>query len=250
MNDQKIALVTGGGSGMGEATSHRLARDGRAVAVLDINGDAAQRVANDIVNAGGTAMAVQCDIAERSAVNQAVANVREKLGPITILINNAAAEHFAPVQDITDADWDHVMDVNIKAHYYLVQAVLPDMESTGWGRVVNLSAFGAQIGAPNMALYTASKGAVISMTRSLAIELGPKGITVNNVSPGFIDTPMARRAIDGDMFPVPYEQIIATYPIARLGTAEEIAAACAFFASEDASYITGQMLGVNGGTAF
>ena len=114
---------------------------------------------------------------------------------------------------------------------------------------INETGLGAQIGAPNMVHYTATKGAIIAMTRSLAIELGPKGITVNSVSPGFIDTPMARRAIDGGLFPVPYEQIIATYPIPRLGQPDDIAAACAFFASEDAGYVTAQVLGVNGGAA-
>jgi len=141
------------------------------------------------------------------------------------------------------------MAVNLKAMFFTVQAVLPDMLEAGWGRIVNLSAFGAQLGAPNMALYTASKGGVISMTRSLAVELGHKGITVNSVSPGFIDTPMARRAIDAGLFPVPYEQILAAYPVPRLGLPEEIAAACAFLASEDAGYITAQVLGVNGGAA-
>jgi NAD(P)-dependent dehydrogenase (short-subunit alcohol dehydrogenase family) len=123
------------------------------------------------------------------------------------------------------------------------------MLAAGWGRIVMLSALGAQIGAPNMAHYTASKGAVISLTRSLAVELGPKGITVNSISPGFIDTPMARRAIDGNLFPVPYEQILATYPIPRMGLPEEVAAACSFFVSEEAGYVTAQLLGVNGGCA-
>jgi NAD(P)-dependent dehydrogenase (short-subunit alcohol dehydrogenase family) len=121
------------------------------------------------------------------------------------------------------------------------------MVAAGWGRIINLSALGAQIGGANMVHYTATKGGVIAMTRSLAVEFGHKGITVNSISPGFIDTPMARRAIDGDLFPVPYRQIVASYPIPPLGLPEEVAAACAFFASEEAGYVTGQLLGVNGG---
>ena len=177
----------------------------------------------------------------------AVNSVREALGPITILINNAAVENFSPFQEISGESWDRLMAVNLKGTYQVTQVVLPDMLAAGWGRIVNLSALGAQSGAPNMALYTATKGGVIAMTRSLAIELGPKGITVNSVSPGFIDTPMARRAIDGNLFPVPYEQILATYPIPRIGQPDEVAAACAFFASDEAGYITAQLLGVNGG---
>lgn len=249
-SESRNAIVTGGASGMGKATSLRLAHEGRAVGVLDIDAQGAAAVAAEIEAAGGRAIALAADLGDRGQIEAAVSRTRDALGPVTIVVNNAAVESFAPVAEVTDADWDHLMGVNLKGAFILIQAALPDMVAAGWGRVINVSAFGAQIGAPNMALYTASKGGVISMTRSLAVELGRQGITVNSVSPGFIDTPMARRAIDGDLFPVPYEQIIAGYPIPRLGRPEEIAAACAFFASEDAGYITGQLLGVNGGTAF
>ena len=246
----KTALVTGGGAGMGKAIALRFAREGHKVGVLDINGVDAASVADAIIAAGGEAVAVTADIADRKAVNAAVAEVRRVLGAITILVNNAATESFTPFPEIDEAIWDRLMNVNLKGTYQVTQSVLPDMLAAGWGRIVNISAFGAQIGAPNMAHYTATKGGVISMTRSLAIEFGPRGITVNSVSPGFIDTPMARRAIDGDLFPVPYQQIVATYPIPRLGQPEDIAAACSYLASDDAGYVTGQVLGVNGGTAF
>lgn len=245
----RVALVTGGGAGMGKATSLRLARNGMAVGVLDIDGIAAKTVAQEITDAGGRATALTADISDRAQVEAAVAALRGAFGLVTVLINNAAIENFCPFPDLKDEVWDKVMAVNLKGNYFLIQTVLPDMVEARWGRIVNLSAFGAQLGAPNMALYTATKGAMISMTRSLAVELGAKGITVNSVSPGFIDTPMARRAINGDLFPVPYQDIVATYPIPRLGLPEDIAAACAFFASEDAGYITGQLLGVNGGAA-
>lgn len=249
-NDMRTAIVTGGASGMGKATAQRFARDGRAVGVLDIDHAGAEAVVTEIVATGGKAIALAADMGDRSQIEAAVAETRRTFGPITILVNNAAVENFAPVGEVTEADWDRLMAVNLKGAFLLIQAVLPDMIAAGWGRIVNISAFGAQIGAPNMALYTATKGGVISMTRSMAVELGPNGITVNSVSPGFIDTPMARRAIEGDLFPVPYEQILAAYPIPRLGQPEEIAAACAFFASDEAGYVTGQLLGVNGGAAF
>ncbi|MEO6092217.1 MAG: SDR family NAD(P)-dependent oxidoreductase [Novosphingobium sp.] len=245
----RTALVTGAGSGMGRATAMRLAREGRPVGVLDIDKAGAEAAAAEITTGGGKALALVADVSDRAQVEGAAARLRDAFGPITILINNAALENFCPFPDITEDNWDRLMAVNLRGAYILVQVVLPDMLEGGWGRIVNLSAIGAQTGAPNMVHYAATKGGVIAMTRSLAVELGPKGITVNSVSPGFIDTPMARRAIDGDLFPVPYEQILAGYPIPRLGTAEEIAAACCFFASEDAGYITGQLLGVNGGAA-
>jgi 2-hydroxycyclohexanecarboxyl-CoA dehydrogenase len=246
----RTAIITGGASGMGKATSLRFAREGRAVGVLDIDGQGAAAVAGEINAAGGKAIALAADLGDRAHIEAAVAQTRKALGPVTIVVNNAAVESFASVAEVTDEDWDRLMAVNLKGAFVLIQAALPDMVAAGWGRVINVSGFGAQIGAPNMALYTASKGGIISMTRSMAVELGRQGITVNSVSPGFIDTPMARRAIDGDLFPVPYDQIIASYPIPRLGKPEEIAAACVYFASEEAGYVTGQLLGVNGGTAF
>jgi 2-hydroxycyclohexanecarboxyl-CoA dehydrogenase len=243
------ALITGGGSGMGEAISRRLAREGKAVGVLDINRESAQAVARSINDAGGRAIALCADIADRRQVVAAVDELRRVFGAIGILVNNAAVENFCAFSEIRDENWDKLIDINLKGAFIVTQAVLPDMLAAHWGRIVNVSALGAQTGAPNMVHYTASKGGLIAMTRSLAIELGPEGITVNSVSPGFIDTPMSRRAIDGGLFPVPYEQIIATYPIPRLGQPDDVACACAFFTSEEAGYITAQVLGVNGGAA-
>ncbi len=234
---------------MGRATSQRFARDGMAVGVLDINGDGAASVASEISEAGGRAVALQADVSNRQSVNAAVAKLREQSGPVTVVVNNAAVDSWCPFEEITDEMWDIQMNVNLKGMFYVTQAVLPDMLAAGWGRIINISALGAQISAPNMGHYYASKGGVISLTRGLAAELGSKGITVNSISPGFIDTPMARRAIDDNKFPIPYEQILAGYPIPRLGKPEDIAAACAFFASEEAGYITAQLLGVNGGAA-
>lgn len=190
---------------------------------------------------------VTADVADRSQVDAAVAQVRAALGPITILVNNAGIEDFTPFPEVDEALWDRLMAVNLKGVYHVTQAVLPDMLAANWGRIVNLSALGAQSGAANMVHYTATKGGVVAMTRSLAVELGRHGITVNAVSPGFVLTPMAQRAIEGGLFAAPPEAIVAAYPIPRVGRPEEVAAAIAFFASEDAGYATGQTLGVNGG---
>jgi NAD(P)-dependent dehydrogenase (short-subunit alcohol dehydrogenase family) len=232
---------------MGAAVSLRLARDGMAVGVIDIDGDAATATAAAITAAGGHAAGVAADISDRAQIEAAVADIRAVLGAVTVLVNNAGIDRFAPFAEIDDDDWDQMIKVNLKGAYIVTQTVLPDMLAAGWGRIVNFSSFGAQMGAANMVHYTAAKGGIIAMTRSLAIELGAKGITVNAVAPGFIDTPMARRAIDGNKFPVPAEQILASFPIPRIGRPEEVAAAVAFLAGEEAGYITAQLLGINGG---
>lgn len=243
----RTALVTGGGAGIGEATCLRLARDGHAVGVLGRRSQNIEAVAQRIIEAGGRAIPVVADVAERAQVEAAVEQVRAQIGPITILVNNAGIEEFTPFSEISDASWDRVMAANLKGLFQVTQVVLPDMVAARWGRIVNLTALGSQIGAANMVHYTASKGGVTAMTRSLAVELGRHGITVNEISPGFILTPMAQRAIDNDLFSVPYEDIVATYPIPRVGRPDEAAAAIAYFTSEEAAYVTGQTLGVNGG---
>ena len=244
---QRVALVTGGSAGIGRAVCLRLSQQGRAVAVLGRRLENASIVAEEIRALGGHAAAVEADVSDRSRMVEALTRIREELGPITILVNNAGIESFIPFPEIDDREWHRQIAVNLDGVYHTPQLVLPDMLSAGWGRIVNITALGAQIGAANRVHYTATKGAVTSMPRSLAVELGARGVTVNAVSPGFILTPMSQRAIDGDLFGVPPGDILATYPIPRIGQPEEVAAACAFFASDEAGYITAQTLGVNGG---
>lgn len=246
--ENTTALVTGGGSGMGEAICRRMARDGMSVGILDINNDAANGVAKDIINAGGKALAVQADIANREQVVSAIEKVRHAFGPITTLVNNAGIESFTAFDEISDERWDRMMSVNLKGAYIVTQLVLPDMKTAQWGRIVNLASMAAQTGAANMVDYAASKGGIIAMTRSLAIELGRFGITVNAIAPGFILTPMAQRSLDQGYFPIALEDLVKTYPIPRIGQPEEIAAACAYFTSREAGYTSGQVLGVNGAT--
>jgi 2-hydroxycyclohexanecarboxyl-CoA dehydrogenase len=243
----RTALITGGGAGIGRATCIKLAQAGMAVAILGRRRENIDEVRDTIRAQGGNAVSIIADVANRPQIEQAIAAARNALGPITILVNNAGIEDFTPFQAISEPAWDDIMAVNLKAVYQTIQIILPDMIEASRGRIINLTALGAQIGAANMAHYTASKGGVTAMTRSLAVELGRHGITVNAISPGFILTPMAQRAIDGDLFPIPYQDIVSTYPIPRVGQPEEAAAAIAYFASDDAAYTTGQVLGVNGG---
>ena len=162
---KRTAIVTGGASGMGEATALRFSREGMNVAILDIDKAGADSVVEQINASGGSAIALKTDISDKAQIVAALAEVRSALGPITVLVNNAAVENFCAFADIEEDNWDRIMAVNLKGLYLLTQAVLPDMVAAGWGRIINVSAFGAQIGAAEMAHYTASKGGVISLTR-------------------------------------------------------------------------------------
>ena len=179
-------------------------------------------------------------------MDAALSAIRTRLGPVTVLVNAAGLDGFNRFNNITFEDWQRVIDVNLNGVFHTIQAVLPDMVEAGWGRIVNVSSSSTHSGAPYMSHYVAAKSAVNGLTKSLALEYGPSGITVNAVAPGFIDTPMLRSAEKqgylGDI-----EQTIARTPVRRMGKPEDIAAACAFLVSEEAGYITGQILGVNGG---
>jgi 2-hydroxycyclohexanecarboxyl-CoA dehydrogenase len=230
----RTALVTGGGSGIGRAIASRLRSDGHQVATLDL-------VASDEKSA------YVADVTDRAAVDAALADVREELGPVTILVNAAGMERFKRFTDLTFADFSRVVDVNLNGVFHCVQAVLPDMVEAGWGRIVNISSSSAQSGQPFMSAYVAAKSAVNGLTKSLALEYGPMGVTVNAVPPGFIDTPMLRKSEERGLLGGTVEEHIDRTPVRRVGKPEDIAAACSFLVSEDAGYITGQILGVNGG---
>ncbi|MCF6389501.1 SDR family oxidoreductase [Mycobacterium sp. MBM] len=229
----KNAVVTGGGSGIGRAIADRLRADGYHVATLDLN-------------ASETPNAFIANVTDRAAVDEALNGVRSQLGPVSILVNAAGLESFRRFSDTSFEQWQRVIDVNLNGTFHCIQAVLPDMVEAGWGRIVNISSSSAHSGQPFMAPYVAAKSAVNGLTKSLALEYGPMGITVNAVPPGFIDTPMLRKAEDRGFLGDTDKQIEQT-PVRRMGKPEDIAAACAFFISDEASYITGQILGVNGG---
>lgn len=242
----KTAIVTGAASGIGLATAQRFAREGANVAVWDINFEAAQRVAAELVASGAKAIANRVDVSKRPDVDAALEKVRAELGPVLILVNNAGVTDFCSFMEMTEENWDRVMSVNLKSMLVVTQAVLPDMLAAKWGRIINVSSSSAQTGSARMTAYAASKGGVIAFTKALAQELAPAGITVNNVPPGFVDTPMLRGEGVAGMG-VSVEAVAARSPMGRAGRPENIAAACAFLASDDADYITGHTLSVNGG---
>jgi NAD(P)-dependent dehydrogenase (short-subunit alcohol dehydrogenase family) len=242
-----VAVVTGGGSGMGRAICRHLAEHGHKIAVLDVNGDTAKEVAEELGASGAHALASQVDVSDRATVDASLSEVRSAFGPVEIMVTSAGIEAFESFLDISAEAWDRMVAVNLTGTFHCLQAAVPDMLAGGWGRIVTISSSSAQSGTNRMSHYVASKGGVIGLTKALAIELAPRGVTVNSIPPGFIDTPMMRRAVDTGAVAVGMDDLVARTPVRRAGTPDDIAAACAFLCSEAAGYITGQLIGVNGG---
>jgi len=242
----RVAVVTGGASGIGLGVAHGFVADGHRVALVDSNDEAAEAAAEELRRGGATAVAVGADVADRAAVAAGFDRIRRELGPVEILVTSAGVEQFTPVLDITAEGWDRIIAINLTGTFTCVQAALPDMLAAGWGRIVTISSQSAQSGAPNMAHYAASKGGVIGLTKALAVELARQGITVNTIPPSLVDTPMARKAEAAGDFPG-VDIVGPMVPLGRAGTPADIAAACSFLCSEGGSYITGQLIGVNGG---
>jgi 2-hydroxycyclohexanecarboxyl-CoA dehydrogenase len=242
----RVALVTGAAAGIGAACSIRLAQEGIAIGVLDLDAERCAGTVEAIKAAGGKAIALGADVSNREQVKAAVAKLRDALGPITVIVNNAGITGFVPFEEIDDEQWDRMYAVNVRGTVTVTQEVLPDMKAAHWGRIVNISSSSAQTGAVNMAHYSSSKGAIITLTRSLAQELGPMGITVNNIPPGSVMNTIMSEA-NKKHFQIPADTLRATLPVRRQGEPEDIANACAFLVSEASDYITGQTIGVNGG---
>ncbi|MFF0492044.1 SDR family NAD(P)-dependent oxidoreductase [Nocardia sp. NPDC004068] len=245
--DGRVAVVTGGASGMGAAVCRTFAAHGHRTAVLDIDATAAEQLAEELRSAGGAATACGVDVTDRAAVDAALDKVRAEFGPIDILVTSAGVVGFAPFTEITAADWHRIVEVNLTGTFHCVQSAIPDMVRGGWGRIVTISSSSAQRGSPGMVHYTAAKGAVVAMTKALAREFASRGITVNTIPPSGIDTPMSRRSQEAGHLP-DNDRMAAAIPVGHLGSGDDIAAACLFLCSEQAGYITGQVLGVNGGS--
>lgn len=247
MTTVRAAIVTGGGSGIGLAIAERLAADGFAVAVFDLDGERAVAAADGIAASGGTAVGLAVDVTSRAQIDAGVEDVRRRLGPPLVLVNSAGLDGFDPFLKITAEKWNRILSVNLTGTFDCCQAVVPDMIEAGWGRIVNISSSSAQGGQPLMTHYVASKAGVIGFTKALALELGPKGITVNTIPPGFIDTPMLRASEKRGLLGDGVDHHASLTPVRRVGRPEDIAAACSFLVRDEADYITGQVIGVNGG---
>jgi 2-hydroxycyclohexanecarboxyl-CoA dehydrogenase len=243
----RTAVVTGGGSGIGRAIAERLAADGKAVAIFDRDGGAAESVADKIVASGGVAAGLSVDVTDRNQIDLGVDEVRRGLGRPTVLVNSAGLDGFDPFLSITAEKWSRILAVNLTGTFDCCQAVVPDMIEEGWGRIVNISSSSAHGGQPLMTHYVAAKAGVIGFTKALALELGPQGITVNTIPPGFIDTPMLRKSEARGLLGKGVDHHAATTPVRRVGTPQDIANACSFLVAEESGYITGQIIGVNGG---
>jgi 2-hydroxycyclohexanecarboxyl-CoA dehydrogenase len=243
---ERVAVVTGAASGIGLGVARQLAADGHAVALLDLDGDTVRQAAAGLAAEGHRAVGYEVDVADRAAQAQVFSSIREDLGPVTVVVTSAGIESFDPVIDITPEKWDRLLAVNLTGTFASIQLAVPDMLAAEWGRIVTISSSSAQSGAPNMAHYVASKGGVIGLTKALARELARNGITANTIPPTLVDTPMARKAeAVGDVPSI--DSMGSMVPLGRAGTPEDIAATCAFLCSDQAGYITGQVIGVNGG---
>jgi 2-hydroxycyclohexanecarboxyl-CoA dehydrogenase len=244
----KTVVVTGGGGGIGGATCKRFAKEGARVAILDLNPAAAQVVADAITAAGGTALAVACDITDRDSVNAAVAATEAQLGPIDVLVNNAGWDIFKPFTKTEPAQWDKLIAINLIGALHLHHAVLPGMAARRAGRIVNIASDAARVGSSGEAVYAACKGALVAFSKTIAREHARHGITVNVVCPGPTDTALFADYKEGAGNPEKLvEAFTRSIPLGRIGQPDDLPGAILFFASDDASYVTGQVVSVSGG---
>jgi 2-hydroxycyclohexanecarboxyl-CoA dehydrogenase len=242
----RVAAVTGAGSGLGQSIATKLAEDGHRVAVLDINAEAAEKVAAELQAHGGQALGLACDVSDEAGVGAAFDAVRESFGPVGILVTSAAISGFTRFDKITLDEWNRYLAVNLTGTFLCLRAAISDMVAARWGRIVTISSAAGQRGAPGQGHYSATKGGVIAMTKTVALDHAAKGITANTVPPFVIDTPMLREQQRVGKLPAA-EFLTQVIPAGRLGSGSDVAALCSFLCSDAAGYITGQVIGVNGG---
>jgi NAD(P)-dependent dehydrogenase (short-subunit alcohol dehydrogenase family) len=245
--EHKTAFVTGAASGLGRAAAVRFAAEGATVVAADLDRAAAEETVDRVEAAGGDGAAHELDVRDADAVQAAVDATAEEYG-LDIVVNNAGVDHDrAVVEDIDEADRDHVIDVNVKGVWNGCHAALPHLKAQGSGSIVNTASFAGLTGVPHLSAYSLSKGAVVTLTESLAAEAGPAGVRVNAVCPAVTDTSMVRGEMDDDEWAALKERMAERYPLGRLGRPEDIANAMLFLASDEAEWVTGHALVVDGG---
>jgi 3-oxoacyl-[acyl-carrier protein] reductase len=242
--DGRVAIVTGGGGGLGSGICPALAAAGATVVVAGRTREKLDRVAADVNATGGQAIAVEVDIADASSVTAMTERVLSELGGIDILVNNAAVYHRKPWTEITEADWDQVLDTNLKGYYLCARAAYLALKASGHGRVINVASITFFGGIPNLLDYVASKGGIVGFTRALAREVGPEGITVNTLSPGAFPTDAEKIHPDLENY---NREILAAQSIKRRGTPEDVGNLITFLSSDASSFITGQLIQIDGG---
>ncbi|MGO1973416.1 MAG: 3-oxoacyl-ACP reductase FabG [Propionibacteriaceae bacterium] len=244
----RTALVTGAARGIGAAIARRLAADGLQVGVVDLDSDASARVANEIIEAGGRAVAVAADVSDEDAATHAVDEISAELGPVTVLINNAGILRDNLLFRMSTDDWDQVLDVHLKGAFLMTRAAQAHMTQAKWGRVVNLSSTSA-LGNRGQVNYSAAKAGMQGFTKTLALELGKFGVTANSIAPGFIETEMTHATAErlGVSFDDFSSAVSRDIPVGRIGTPDDVAAVASFLASEEAGYVSGQVIYVAGG---
>jgi glucose 1-dehydrogenase len=242
----EIAIVTGGGRGIGREIARRLARDGAAVAILDVDAAAGQRVATELRSEDRQALSVECDVSQRTQIQVAVKAVMTTWGKITILVNNAGIGVRAPFLELTDDAWQRVLAVNLSGAFMAAQETARHMVRSGGGSIINMGSAAAQMAHSEQAAYATSKAGLEALTRVMAFELAPLGIRVNAVAPGTIET----RLLKGMLTDEARAERVRRIPMGRLGTPEDVAAVVAFLASRDSGYVTGCVLPVDGGLSF
>jgi 3-oxoacyl-[acyl-carrier protein] reductase len=243
--DGRVAIVTGGANGIGRAYVGGLAREGAAVAVVDLDGPAARRVVDEVRRAGGRALDVACDVTDAAAVRAMVERVVAELGTVQVLVNNAGVYPIRPWTEIDEAEWDRVLAVNLKAAFLCAQAVHPHMKRARYGKIVNVSSDTVLVGTPNLLHYVSAKAGVIGFTRALAREAGPDGIRVNAILPGLTETDTVVRRLDAAYF----DRIVERQCLPGREQPADLVGALVFLASAESDFVTGQSLAVNAGFA-
>lgn len=243
----RVTFVTGAASGIGLGVARWFARDGHKIAMLDFNGEGVRNASAELNAEGCTTLPFEVDVSDRSQVAKAVEETRTQFGPIEVVIACAGISEYVPFLEMSEAEWQRMLDVNLTSMFHCLQLTIPDMVQAGWGRIVTISSMSAQVGGPNMAHYSASKGGVTSLTKALARDYADKGITVNTIPPSLIETGLSRRTEDAEGRNPRIEAMIAQVPVKRIGTPDDIAAACAWLCSDHGGFVTGQEINVNGG---